>query len=311
MSIHLDFLAVLERVPKVDSRVLASAVGQCRDEFLRRGWITISDYLSHVMVPFLDSQQEVDVAINEGAGVFRYRSPLQRGRAVEKPLADITLHAFQVEVWLNELATLIGIEPRKLSTRRARVAGHLWHLGDMRIIGTHDFAPVFVGRQLGQTSVSDITAALCDPHWERGGIVLRHHPDTAVLQREHVARGISDFILADENGHDVFDAKAFDRVLRGFIAPSGAPEPEQFLQGTRVKLPHFSESRVVSETRAAILKFMWGAETKAPPAMKWAEVKSKVDCGYRSFDEAFGDKATREEFLVLAKAGGHYKIRRN
>jgi hypothetical protein len=95
------------------------------------------------------------------------------------------------------------------------------------------------------------------------------------------------------------------------MTPNGTPEPEQFLQGTRVKLPHFSESRVVSETRAAILKFMWGAETKAPPTMKWAEVKSKVDCGYRSFDEAFGDKATREEFLALAKAGGHYQIRRN
>jgi hypothetical protein len=51
-------------------------------------------------------------------------------------------------------------------------------------------------------------------------------------------------------------------------------------------------------------------EGKTPPAMKWAEVKSKVDCGYRSFDEAFGDKATREEYLLLVKAGGHYQVRR-
>lgn len=311
MSIHLEFLAALERAPKVDSRVLAPAIGQCRAEFLRLGWVTISDHLSHVMVPFLDSQQEVEVEIDEDAGVFRYRSPQQRGRIVEKPLADIALHAFQIDVWLNDLATLTGIEPRKLSTRRTRMAGHLWHLGDMRIIGTHDFAPVFVGIQIERAPAVDITAVLCDPHWQRGGIVLGHHPDAAVLQREHVARWIGDFFQVDESGLDAFDAKAFDRVLRGFMTPNGNPEPEQFLQGTRVKLPHFSESRVVSETRAAILKFMWGAETKAPPAMKWAEVKSKVDCGYRSFDEAFGDKAAREEFLVLAKAGGHYKIRRN
>jgi hypothetical protein len=94
------------------------------------------------------------------------------------------------------------------------------------------------------------------------------------------------------------------------VTSNGDAEPEQFLQGTRVKLPHFEKSRLVSDTRAAILKFMWGGEGKTPPAMKWAEVKSKVDCGYRSFDEAFGDKVTREEYLLLVKAGGHYQVRR-
>ena len=308
MSIHWEFLATLERAPKVDSRVMAPALGQCRAEFLRRGWVTFSDYLSHIMVPFLDSDQEVEVEIDDDAGVFRYRSPQQRGRIVEKPLADITLHAFQVEVWLNELVTLIGIEPRKLSTRRARVAGHLWHLGDMRIIGTHDFAPVFVGRQLGQASVSDITVALCDPHWERGGIALRHHLDTAVLQREHVARWIGDIIQADESGLDVFDAKAFDRVLRGFMTPSGMPEPEQSLHKNLLKLPHFESARELSPERAKIIKVMWGIDGKVPPGMSWVEVNRQANTGYQSFDDAFGDDRKN---IVEKISRGKYRVIRN
>jgi len=99
-------------------------------------------------------------------------------------------------------------------------------------------------------------------------------------------------------------------VLRGYVTPSGESEPLQYLQGTRVKLPHFASSRLVSDTRAAILKVMWGVEGKTPPAMKWADVKTQVHSAARSFDEAFGDKETREDFLVLVKSGGYYQVRR-
>lgn len=72
MSAHLSFLAALERLPRVESRVMATALGRCRPEFLQRRWITEEDYLTHVMVPFLNSEQEVEVEIDQDAAVYRY-----------------------------------------------------------------------------------------------------------------------------------------------------------------------------------------------------------------------------------------------
>jgi hypothetical protein len=309
MSAYLEYFNAIERVRSVEPRVIATTIGHHRAEFVRRRWVVEDGYLTRVMVPFLDSEEEVEADIDEEAGVFRYRSPQQRSLIVTRPLSDIVLYALRIDTWLTDLCRLIGIEPRHLSQQRTCVPDHLWHLGNARIAGTHDFAPVFVGRLWERAPVSETMPVLCDPVWPRGGVLLRHRPNRDKLPSDHVMRSLNDFIRV-EDGKDVFDASAFDRVLRGFVTSNGDAEPEQFLQGTRVKLPHFEKSRLVSDTRAAIFKFMWGVEGKTPPAMKWAEVKSKVDCGYRSFDEAFGDKATREEYLLLVKAGGYYQVRR-
>lgn len=311
MPVHLQFFAVLERLQQLDKHVMASTLGRCRPEFLRRGWITESGHLTHVMVPFLDSQQEVEVEVDPDAALYRYHSPQRRGRMVTGPLVEIALYTLQLDVWLDSLVGLVGIEDRRRSTRRIHVPDHLWHLGEVRIAGTHDFAPVFVARAWNHAPESKMRAELADAIWARGGVVLGHQSSaTATLPREHVMRCLYEFVREDDSGKEIFDTSAFDRVLRGYVTPSGTPEPAQFLQGNRVKLPHFESSRLVSDTRAAILKVMWGMEGKPPPALKWAEVRSKVDCGYRSFDEAFGDKATREDYLALVKAGGHYQVRR-
>jgi len=309
MSAHLSFLAVLERLPRVDSRVRAAELGRCRPTFLQRRWITEEDYLTHLMVPVLDSEQEVEVEIDHDAAVYRYRSPQQRSRTVERPLADIALYTFHVDAWLADLASLIGIEARRRSDRRHRVPGHLWHLGAVRIACTHDFAPVFVARAWERAPVAAMTSVLSDPIWSRGGIVLRHQRDPVDLPRDHVMRGLDEFVRVDD-GQDVFDANAFDRVLRGFVTPSGAPEPVQFFQGNRLKLPHFSESRELSAERAKIIKQMWGTEGKAAQEMSWADVNRIATTGYQSFDDAFGGIPERED--VIAKVGrARYRVRRN
>lgn len=309
MSVHLSFLEVLEWLPQIDSRVMANGLGRCRAEFLQRRWITVEDYLTHVMVPFLDSEQEVEVEIDQDAAVYRYRSPQQRSRTVERPLADIALYALQVDVWLNDLASLIGIDDRRCSNHRPRVPGHLWHLGDIRVVGTHDFAPVFVVRAWERAPATEMTSTLSDPIWPRGGIVLRHQRGSVELLRDHVMRGLHEFVRVDD-GQDIFDASAFDRVLRGFVTPLGEPEPLQFFQGNRLKLPHFSESREISAERVKIIKQMWGVEGRSAPEMSWVEVNRIANTGYQSFDDAFGGKAERED--VIVKSGrAKYRVRRN
>ena len=129
------------------------------------------------------------------------------------------------------------------------------------------------------------------------------------MPRDHVMRALDEFVRVDD-GQDVFDASAFDRVLRGYVTPSGVPEPLQFFQGNRLKLPHFAASRELSPERAKIIKQMWGVEGKAAPEMSWAEVNGIANTGYQSFDDAFGGKAEREDVIDLVKRG-KYRVRRN
>jgi len=218
------------------------------------------------------------------------------------------LYEFRENVWLDALANLMAIESRQLPKKRVLVPRYLWHLGNVRIQSTHAFASVFIARLAAGANVSQLNVALADPIRPQG-IVLHINPPHQPLHGEHTFRQLSDFLYA-ENGHEQFDLDALDRVMRGYMTTQTGDEPLQYLQGLRVKLPHFQQSRTVSETRAQILKLMWGDDNELPPAMKWAEVNVRIASGYRSFDEAFGDKATREDFLTLVKAGGYYQVRR-
>lgn len=308
MSIHLRFLAAIDRLQRLDTPVLAATLDRDWLQFRQRGWITEEGYLTHVMVPFLDSECEVEVETDPDAGCYRYRSP-QNGRTVVQPLRDIALCGIQIDPWLSDLASLIGIEDRQRSHRPCRTPNHLWHLGELRIVGTHDFAPVFIGRSWKRAPNADISAVLADPAWPRGGVVLLAQRFDAVLPRDHAFRGLNEFIHTS-NGMESFDVDALDRVLRGYVTASGEPEPLQFFRGNRLKLPHFDQSRELSAERAKLIKQMWGVEGKPSPEMSWADANKIPNTGYQSFDDAFGGKAERED--VIAKVSrGKYRVRRN
>jgi hypothetical protein len=308
MSLHLRFFAAIDRIQSLDTPVLATSLGGNWPQFMQRGWVTDEGHLTHVMAPFLDSECEVEIEADPDAGCYRYRSPLN-GRTVVQPLSEIALCGIQIEPWLADLASLIGIEDRRRASRPCRTPHHLWHLGDLRVAGTHDFAPVFVGRAWARAPATDTSSVLTDSVWPRGGVVLQACRTHAVLPRDHVIRALDEFVRVD-GGQDVFDACAFDRVLRGYVTPSGTPEPVEFFQGNRLKLPHFSESRELSAERAKIVKQMWSADGKAAPEVSWAEVNRIANTGYQSFDDAFGGKAEREDVIALVKRG-KYRIRRN
>ena len=85
LSPYLDYLARLEGLRTTQARVLFTLLGRGRGAFLQRGWVTPGDYLTHVMVPFFGSEQEVEVQIDEDAGVYRYRSLQVRGGSSSSP----------------------------------------------------------------------------------------------------------------------------------------------------------------------------------------------------------------------------------
>ena len=112
MSPHLSFFLALDNLQRLDASVLADRLGRDHQQFLQRRWIVPAGHLTHVMVPFLDSEQEVEVEIDEDAGRYSYCSPLN-GRTVVQPLADIALYSIVMDSWLADLAALIGIARTK------------------------------------------------------------------------------------------------------------------------------------------------------------------------------------------------------
>jgi len=310
MSLHSHFFTAIDRLPDLDAPVRTASLGHDWHRFMERGWITHEGHLTHVMVPILDTECEVEIEADSDADCYHYRSP-SNGRTVTQPLCEIDLFSIQIEPWLDDLATVIGIEDRHRDHRPCRIPHHLWHLGDLRIAGTHDFAPVFVGRAWAHAPAIDTTSALADALWPRAGVVLQTRRSDVTLPRGHVIRDLNEFVCTSD-GIDTFDAQAFDRVLRGYVTASGQSEPDQFLQGNRLKLPHFTASRTLPEKQAKIIREMWGTLGQPAPVLSWAEVngRASVATGYQSFDDAFGGKAEREDIIAQIKRG-KYQIRRN
>ena len=307
---YLAFLAALEQASDLTKPVCAFRMGRCAGDFVQRRWLRPAHtYLTRQMISFLDGEIEVDVEIDEDAGVYRYRSPQWHSRILTRPLAEIALQDFCVEAWLRDLTEWIGLETS--GTRGlARITHHLWHLGDFRVGKTTEPAPVFVARRLASASVEALSSVLADSAWGRRGIVLMRERPCLPLPGIHEARELSDFIATQE-GDGRFDSAAFVRVLRSLAAPSPVSEPEQSWDGHLLKLPHFDGVKSLADERAKIINEMWGSDGSPPPIKKWVEANEIANTGYSSFADAFDwDGLTWKDFFSR-ESHGKYRLRRN
>ncbi|TRZ56010.1 MAG: hypothetical protein D4S02_16625 [Rhodocyclaceae bacterium] len=309
-SPYAAYLAALEAADTVHATVAASALLRYHEEFAKRGWISPSGHLTHLLVPFLDGEVEVEIEVDEDAGIFRYPSPQNRSRIVTRPLLEVQRFRFSIDRWLDDVTRLVGIDPRRHSKKRELVDGHLWHLGDQRIGNSHKHGPVFIVRQWHRGDVPSLSKALSDPIWQNGGAILMDKPTASRIVTDHAIRGLFEF-LGSENGRDTFDGPALDRVLQGKPFSDGEAMPKQYLLGEYFKLPHFVEARRLSPERLKIIKAAWGTDGHEPPIVKWAEINRVANTGYQSFDDAFaGDGCSRVDVFDLLRRG-QYRLRRS
>lgn len=307
---HIAFIAALDQTSDLTKPVCAFRMGRCGDGFVQRRWLRPAHaYLTRQMVSFLDGEIEVEVEIDEDAGVYRYRSPQWRSRILARPLSEIALYDFRVDAWLHDLGKWIGLEEDSPKDQ-ARIPGHLWHLGDFRVCKTTEPAPVLIARRLHAVSPDTLSSVLADPAWGRRGVVLtRERPDLP-LPGVHEVRALSDFIGTPE-GEDRFDSAAFVRVLRSLTPSSASDERLQYLDGNDLKLPHLGAAIRLSPARVRIVKACWGTDGFVPPVVTWAETKIAAHSSYQSFDDAFRDgKLKREDIFELVEHG-KYRLRRN
>jgi len=65
MLVHLSYLQLLEYTHDIKQRLMAVDLGFHLPQFLKRGWVSIDGYLTNVMVPWLDSEMEVEAEMTK------------------------------------------------------------------------------------------------------------------------------------------------------------------------------------------------------------------------------------------------------
>lgn len=306
---YLAFLAALEQASDLTKPVCAFRMGRCAGDFVQRRWLRPAHtYLTRQMISFLDGEIEVDVEIDEDAGVYRYRSPQWHSRILTRPLAEIALQDFCVDAWLRDLAEWIGLETADVKAQ-ARIPHQLWHLGDFRVGKATEPAPVLIARRLASASPEALSSVLVDPAWARSGVILMRERPPLPLPGIHEARALSEFIGPQEGGGQ-FDSASFVRVLRSLTPSSASDQRTQYLDGQDLLLPHFETAIRLSPARARIVKASWGTDGYPSPIVTWAEIKIAAHSSYQSFDDAFRDgKLMREDVFDLIDHG-KYRLRR-
>jgi hypothetical protein len=236
-----QFLAILEKLQSVRMLVLGFSYGPNRKEFEEHGWIEESGHLL-----------------------------LKDTRTVMGP----SVYTVRLDAFFDHLTRLLDMEPSRAARRRCLVAEHLWYLGDLRIQGTHAFAPVFLGRLLVAAPIEAIHHALSDPIFERFGMVLALSSIDLPLPNGHHLRPIEHLLIAGRDGEE-FDLAAIDRVLRGLPAGAGPESDAWFDYRTgRLMLPHFGQVEKLVGTQRDIIKVFWMAPTGSR-----ARVEGRQDAG--------------------------------
>lgn len=101
--LHSEYLLMLERARSLEERLSSDDLRGHAAAFLARHWVIADGHLTHILVPVLDSEQEVEVDVGDDLKTYCYQSPGCCGRVVTRPLSDITLYAINFDAWMDEI----------------------------------------------------------------------------------------------------------------------------------------------------------------------------------------------------------------
>ncbi len=303
------FLFLLERLPTVLDPILGMDVGTSDAIQDHHHWLVPDGHLTHVMVPFLDSEEEVEVEADADAKTYTYRSPQQHGRIVTRPLDEIAIYRIHLDAVLDHVTALLKIRPTATTQRRCLVSEHLWYLGALRIGTTQVSVSIFYGRALQAAPDGVIVAKLADPLLGDGGIVLTPVAPEITLPLRRELRAIDDLLYVHD-GQELFNLDALGRILSGMPADAGDFGPEWFDEASgRLMLRHLAQPVTFKGYQKKIISIFWKARDGAP--LRWTEdVMAQSGSSLSTLDKAMGGREKRELCIDRLLPRGNYRLRR-
>ncbi len=240
-------------------------------------------YQTSILAPVLNCEEEVDVVVDQERGTFRYRSPAQPRRFLTRSLDEIAIYAFNVDAWLDAIADAFEFENAHRARKRNVIDGHLWHLGNLRVGRTHQFAPLYVARRLTQCA-EDWRKPLFEALRPSHGIVLTAGEVDVDWPNGHQRCGIDDLLITGGDGI-AYDIEVLGRLLRG-VPANAADTDEWFDERTgELKLVHMAAPRVFKGKQKAVIATFWKARDQA--SIKWSDVVTQTRCS-KDPDSALG-----------------------
>ncbi|MBK9442416.1 MAG: hypothetical protein IPN53_14380 [Comamonadaceae bacterium] len=301
----------MEYVREIGETVFEQAIWPHRQAFLERGWIRIAGYFEGQTIESDDGWvAEVDHEIDLEAGVYRYPNPNWRGSTVVRPIEEITFYALCIERFLNDLCSLLGIDPQHRPSKSDVVLGHLWELGRVQVGTTQHWARIFLGRLNHGTAHGQIKPWLDDEVCPGQSILLVHKVSNPPAFGEHVERCLSD-LLDIETAHTQFRADKLQRILIRNMSAVDVAVQDEYLTDNHIKLKHLPAPMELSTGQVQLIRQAWGAPTKHPPIMSWSEINKLAKTGYASFDNAFGDDPGKRALIFTKVKRAQYQLRRS
>ncbi len=300
--LHLDYLLALERARSIQERLLADELRGHAAAFLARRWVVDDGHLTSILVPVLDSEQEVEVEIDEDRKTFSYRDPSCRGRVITRALSEITLYSINLDAWMDEICELFMIEPSRRARSREVIAEYLWHLGDLRVGRTHRFAPIYLARRL-RPHDTEWQSALLSARRPGQGIVLMAHDRDIELPNGHQTCSI-DRLLVDSGDGVGYDADLLHRLLKGTHAHPDDSDEYFDADTGELKLACVAEPRIFKGKQKEVIAMFWKARKQH--SLKWLEV-TKTGC-QKDPDSVFGPEWSMWLERIEGQRG-HYRLR--
>jgi hypothetical protein len=302
MSLHLDYLRTLERVSQIDKPVMADQLLGRAAQFLQRRWLVEDGYLSAITVEVLDGEDEVDVTVDAQAGTYSFKRLGGLTEKITRPLFEITVYAFNMDAWLDDVAKIFEIEPLKVARKRELIATQLWHLGDLRVGKSHQFAPLYVGRRLHQCSAA-LHKELLDPIRPRHGIVAVFDDRKLELPGGHQERVFDALVFEDAE-----PVRCNTELLARLLDPEANRDDsvDAFDDRGLLKLRCMAQPKTFQGKQKQVIALLW--RLRSGPSVKWSEIREMTDCA-KDPDSVFGKACWRQWIERVGHGEGLYRLR--
>lgn len=303
MNAFSQFHKAIERLPIGVTRVMPDQIGAAHAEFKKRNWLVADGYVQSRTVSCYGIDLDEDVFIDEEAENYSFQSKNSRIRLRPRSLEDITVFIPNISGWLRDLTDVLDFEVSKRAKVQELIAGHLWHLGDLRVPKSSRTIPVYIACQLMHVKEAVDRALESRVRPDCGIVFVARREDLYSpfhLPRGHQIAGLDEVFWQDDLKPD---KEVIERISR----------PQEQLHGSAyfeersgvLLLAHFNQSKSFSGKQRKVIAYFW--KHRALDFMKWSDVVRETDCG-RDPGSVFGPDWP--QYLERSDAErGRYRIR--
>ena len=303
MSAFSQFHKAIERLPIGVTRVMPDQIGAAHAEFKKRKWLVADGYVQSRTVSCYGIDLDEDVFIDEEAENYSFQSKNSRIRLRPRSLEDITVFIPNISGWLRDLTDVLDFEDSKRAKVQELIAGHLWHLGDLRVPKSSRTIPVYIACQLMHAKEAVDRALESRVRPDCGIVFVARREDLYSpfhLPRGHQIAGLDEVFWQDDLKPD---KEVIERISRPQEQVHGSAYFEE--RSGVLLLAHFHQSKSFSGKQRKVIAYFW--KHRALDFMKWADVVRETDCG-RDPGSVFGPDWP--QYLERSDAErGRYRIR--